>query len=34
MGIMEVPQLQVDGGVLMNLREANAWINAQEAQNG
>ena len=34
MGIMEVPQLQVDGGALMNLREANAWINAQEAQHG
>lgn len=34
LGITEVPQLQVDGGELMNLSTANQWIKAQEAANG
>lgn len=29
MGITSVPQLQVDGGPLMDLRTANDWINKQ-----
>lgn len=34
LGITEVPQLQVDGGKLMNLSAANQWIKLQEAANG
>ena len=34
LGITEVPQLQVDGGELMNLSTANQWIKSQEATNG
>jgi len=29
--IMSAPQLQVDGGPLMNFTEANKWVNQQEA---
>ena len=34
LGITEVPQLQVDGGELMNLSTANQWIKSQEATHG
>lgn len=31
MGMTEVPQLQIDGGVLMNFGAAVRWVNGQEA---
>ena len=30
MGITEVPQLQIDGGALMNFGVAVRWVNGQE----
>lgn len=30
LGITSVPQIQVDGGELMNFTKANNWINQQE----
>lgn len=32
MGADSIPQMQIDGGPLMNFKEANDWINAQEAR--
>jgi glutaredoxin len=32
LGISSAPQVQVDGGPLMDFREANKWVNAQEVK--
>jgi len=32
MGADSFPQMQIDDGPLMDLKEANEWVNAQEAR--
>lgn len=32
LGISSAPQIQVDDGPLMDFREANKWVNAQEVK--